>query len=114
MNALQVMWSACRIEDERALVEYNIKTKSTLHFVPGLRGGMQIFVRTLSSKTIKLEADSNRLHEACMEEYEGLAKLLLQHGADADVRYKESLRTNSLRTKHHDLVKPYRVQDVRE
>ena len=51
--------------------------------------------------------------EACMEEYEGLAKLLLQHGADADVRYKESLRTNRLRTKHHGLVKPYRVQDVR-
>ena len=59
---------------------------------------MGIIVRTLSSKTIKLEADSNRLHEACMEEYEGLAKLLLQHGADADARDKDILMTNSLTT----------------
>ena len=42
------------------------------------------------------EADSNRLHEACMEEYEGLAKLLLQHGADADARDQDILMTNSL------------------
>ena len=59
MNALQVMWSACRIEDARILVDYNMQTKSTLHFVLGLRGGIQIFIRTLSSKTIKLEVESS-------------------------------------------------------
>ena len=59
MTALQVMWSACRIKDERILVEYNTKTKSKLHFVPGLRRGMQIFVILLSSKTIKLEVESS-------------------------------------------------------
>ena len=59
MTALQVMWSACRIEDEQILVEYNIKTKSTLHFVLGLRGGMQTFVRMLSSKTVKLKLESS-------------------------------------------------------
>ena len=52
------MWSACRIEDERVLVEYSIKTKSTPHCVVGLRGGMQIFVRTLSSKTIIVKMKS--------------------------------------------------------
>ena len=54
MTALQVVCSTCRIEDARILVDYNIQTKSTLHFVLGLRGGIQIIVRTLSSKTIKL------------------------------------------------------------
>ena len=32
--------------------------KSTLHLVRGLRGGMQIFVRTLSSKTIIVKVKS--------------------------------------------------------
>ena len=52
------MWSACRIEDERVLVEYNIKMKSTLHFVPGLHGNMQTFVKMLTSKASKLKAKS--------------------------------------------------------
>ena len=59
MTALQVMWGACRIEDERSLVEYNIKTKSMLHFVPGLRGSMQTFVKMLTSKTVKLKLESS-------------------------------------------------------
>ena len=63
MTALQVMWSACRIEDERILVEYNIKTKSKLHLVRGLHGGMQDSVKTLSSKTIKLEVASSDIME---------------------------------------------------
>ena len=58
--ALQVVWSACRIEDDgQSLVEYSIKTKSKLHLVRGLRGGMQDSVKKLSSKTIKLEVASS-------------------------------------------------------
>ena len=70
------MWSACRIEDERILVEYNIKTKSLLHFVPGLRGGMQIFVRTFSSKTIIVKVKSGDTFENVkpkMQVMEGIA-----------------------------------------
>ena len=63
MTALQVVWSTCRIEDARILVEYNIKTKSTLHFVPGLHGGMQDFVKMLSRKTIKLKVESSDTSE---------------------------------------------------
>ena len=59
MTALQVAWSACRIEDGRTLVDYNIQTKPTLHFVLGLRGSMQGFVKRLSSKTIKLKVESS-------------------------------------------------------
>ena len=70
------MWSACRIEDERVLVEYSIKTKSTPHCVVGLRGGMQIFVRTLSSKTIIVKVKSGDTIENVkpkMQVMEGIA-----------------------------------------
>ena len=40
-------------------MEYNIKTKSTLNFVPGLRGAMQDFVKMLSRKMIKLKVESS-------------------------------------------------------
>ena len=54
------MWSACRIEDGRTPVDYkNIQTKPTLHFVLGLHGSMQGFVKRLSSKTIKLKVESS-------------------------------------------------------
>jgi len=36
----------------------HIKKESTIHLVPRLRGGMQIFVKTLTGKTITLEVES--------------------------------------------------------
>ena len=59
MTALQVMWSACKIEDERIQAVSNTKTKLMLHLVHGLRGGMQMFVRMLSNKIIKLKLESS-------------------------------------------------------
>ena len=76
MNALQVMWSACRIEDGRILVDSNIPMKSMLHLVRGLCGVMRIIVRTLSSKTIIVKVKSGDTIENVkpkMQVMEGIA-----------------------------------------
>lgn len=71
----RLIFGGQQLQDAKTLDDYDVGDDSTLHLVLRLRGGMQLFVKTLTGKTVSIEVEEGESIEdvkAKISEKEGI------------------------------------------
>ena len=97
----RLIFAGQQLEDHRTLSEYNILRESTLHLVLRLPHGMQLFVKTLTSKTITLEVEPSDTIEIVK------TKIQDKEGIPLD---KQTLLFDDVELEDHKTMSDYNIQ----